>query len=627
MNNLLKICLAFTLSSTITCTRQADRPMWPPSPASIGVEPNDDAPVRPAAPTDNFAQDRTLSIEHNASMAFLKFFIPGFFRIDSTILCVQTKTPQKYGPDDWNQIDDMPNPGRGWTTFNSFNSGYSNRYYPNSTIAYFRLTWRQLEAKEGEIAFDLIDQAIEQCMMQDQKLALRIMPESYGFSGTGIPEWLINAGVQGVWYRDRNDSLIFMPDFDDPLYLNHVERVIKALGGRYDGEPHLDHIDIGFVGHWGEWHICHADDHGATMPTFENAKKYIDWHLQAFAHTPVMALIGSPGEKPRAILEYAVQHGTGWRLDCWGDYREGWNHMQDHYPIRLEQANTGETWKQAPVALETCGTPSDWFLAFPENIDAILDFAVEYHASVINAKSDSLPDEWYKKFQEFTKKIGYRFRLDSISFPELVIPGQTAFLESEWSNLGNAPVYYPYALTAKLTGDTTLFFSTPADITSWLPGRNLKASIKISPPPAAPEGRYELELGFVDARTDSAVLLFLTDYPEKSRWYKIGTTELLSTTIIQDKKTDLKQHFYLHQNVPNPFNPTTEIRFETEKPGFAVLKVYDTNGKNTVTLLNNQISAGVYEIKWNSKRVPSGVYFYKLMIHNQVQIKKCLKLK
>jgi hypothetical protein len=66
--------------------------MWQPSHAYIGVEPNDDAPVRAGAEAlKNFAQDKTLTVGYGVSMAYLKFFIPGFSKLDSAVLYIQTK--------------------------------------------------------------------------------------------------------------------------------------------------------------------------------------------------------------------------------------------------------------------------------------------------------------------------------------------------------------------------------------------------------------------------------------------------------------------------------------------------------------------------------------------------------
>jgi hypothetical protein len=74
------------------CAQQDSRKMWQPSHAYIGVEPNDDAPVKAGVESlKNFAQDKTLTVAYEVSMSYLKFFLPGFSKLDSAVLRIQTK--------------------------------------------------------------------------------------------------------------------------------------------------------------------------------------------------------------------------------------------------------------------------------------------------------------------------------------------------------------------------------------------------------------------------------------------------------------------------------------------------------------------------------------------------------
>ncbi len=81
------------------------------------------------------------------------------------------------------------------------------------------------------------------------------------------------------------------------------------------------------------------------------------------------------------------------------------------------------------------------------------------------------------------------------------------------------------------------------------------------------------------------------------------------------------------QNYPNPFNPQTTIQYRVEKDAHTKLTIYDILGREIITLVDKQQTAGIYTIPWNSadasgNRVPSGVYFYKLVSGNQSQIRK-----
>jgi hypothetical protein len=83
----------------------------------------------------------------------------------------------------------------------------------------------------------------------------------------------------------------------------------------------------------------------------------------------------------------------------------------------------------------------------------------------------------------------------------------------------------------------------------------------------------------------------------------------------------------LKQNFPNPFNPSTTIRFNIPQTGFVSLKVYDVLGNEVTTLVNEELSANSYEISFNAAGLASGVYFYKLVSGDFVNVKKMILVK
>ncbi len=90
--------------------------------------------------------------------------------------------------------------------------------------------------------------------------------------------------------------------------------------------------------------------------------------------------------------------------------------------------------------------------------------------------------------------------------------------------------------------------------------------------------------------------------------------------------------FSLEQNYPNPFNPTTSISFTVgnayyESPVQVLLRIYDVLGNEIVTLVNEEKSAGTYEIEFDASSLPSGVYFYKIQSGSFTNTKKMLLLK
>ena len=83
----------------------------------------------------------------------------------------------------------------------------------------------------------------------------------------------------------------------------------------------------------------------------------------------------------------------------------------------------------------------------------------------------------------------------------------------------------------------------------------------------------------------------------------------------------------LHQNFPNPFNPTTQIIYSTSKPGMVSLKIFDTTGREIETLVNEFHHPGNYSVKFDAKDLSTGIYFYKLKINNNYKIKKMILIK
>ena len=83
----------------------------------------------------------------------------------------------------------------------------------------------------------------------------------------------------------------------------------------------------------------------------------------------------------------------------------------------------------------------------------------------------------------------------------------------------------------------------------------------------------------------------------------------------------------LYQNYPNPFNPKTKIGFRIAEFGFVSLKVYDVLGEEITTIINEEKSAGNYEVEFDANNLPSGIYFCRLKAGSYIQTKKLLLLK
>lgn len=96
---------------------------------------------------------------------------------------------------------------------------------------------------------------------------------------------------------------------------------------------------------------------------------------------------------------------------------------------------------------------------------------------------------------------------------------------------------------------------------------------------------------------------------------------------VKNYSSEIPNEFELYNNYPNPFNPSTDIRFDIPVNAKVKLTIYDINGKVVNIPIDNYFSPGKYEIKWEAKDISSGVYYYRLETDNYSETKKMILIK
>lgn len=110
--------------------------------------------------------------------------------------------------------------------------------------------------------------------------------------------------------------------------------------------------------------------------------------------------------------------------------------------------------------------------------------------------------------------------------------------------------------------------------------------------------------------------------------------EVYNTNVTTNVKSEIpiQTKFTLEQNYPNPFNPNTNINYSVNNAEHVLLKIYDAKGELVKTLVNDEMTAGDYSIKWdgtnhNGIKVSSGTYFYQVKAGQSIQTKKMIMIK
>ena len=439
----------------------------------------------------------------------------------------------------------LANPGMGWETFNRTRKQADNLppWIP-STVNYSRWGWKVLEPRPGELATGLLDKALKDSHEAGQKLAFRVMCCSPDKGRLYHPDWLEAVGGRILIADRRGVAPLPIPDFDDPVVLARHLDFIKRLGARYDGHPDLDHVDLGSIGWWGEWHLSGSTT--AKLPRDDVRRKVVDAYLAAFRKTPLVMLLNG-----KEFTTYATERGAGWRADSMGDlgsFSPKWSHMRDGYPLWFRETKVSEVWKTAPIAFEPPNAVAEFF---EKGWSArwIFNYALALHGSYFNGKSAKLPGDeaFQKELQRFVRRLGYRLVLLELKHPAEAKAGTTLDISMKWQNVGSAPCYQPYRVACQLTGTrgdrwvivsnltvnrwlpgsielfTEEFFKSPGDLP---PGPINEIAASLSLPADLPPDEYAISIGVVGLNTQEPVVRLGISGRTPDGWYPVSKVRI-----------------------------------------------------------------------------------------------------
>ncbi|MGE5401163.1 MAG: N,N-dimethylformamidase beta subunit family domain-containing protein [Ignavibacteriales bacterium] len=98
------------------------------------------------------------------------------------------------------------------------------------------------------------------------------------------------------------------------------------------------------------------------------------------------------------------------------------------------------------------------------------------------------------------------------------------------------------------------------------------------------------------------------------------------TSIVQTGRS-APDHYFLEQNYPNPFNPETRVKYGLANDGRVTIELFNIVGQKLSTLVDEYKKAGNYELSFNGRNLPSGVYLYRISTEGFMQVRKMVLMK
>lgn len=373
-------------------------------------------------------------------------------------------------------------------------NGREQGYYPDTTVAYIRVLWKEFEPQQGQYNYVFIEDILAEAKARGQTVMFRLMPHST-CERDDVPEWLKEIMECPVRFKGKRVK----ESPTDPRYLKLFGQAIEKFGQRFDSDETLDCVDIALGGAWGEGH--------QDFPA-EDLQDLMDTYVKVFPNTKLYGQLSNTD-----MLYYVGKRRTiGWRADGTGLPKL----MNEHFPLNVEKLPP-DHWKIAPVSFESYWWISEWYRQ-GWDIDEIIEKTLSWHVSTFNAKSFPIQYELKDKIENWLIRMGYRFYLKEISYPEKINSGDEMAIEMVIENKGVAPIYNRLPVTLFLKkGDYTYEVETDIDICKWIPGESCE-SVKFILPKEMLEGCYQLYLRIGGGIYPSVKLATNTKCDEAKYW-------------------------------------------------------------------------------------------------------------
>ena len=459
----------------------------------------------------------------------------------------------------------LVNPHKGW--YHHFPDNNPNKYiiakdadlleFPGMDHVYIRLAWSYLEPKEGQFDWAVIDRIIEKWTAHGLGISFRISCKETSTDRVeqqfATPRWVMETGAKGGYYR-RGEAVgpdgPWEPVFDDPIFLEKLERFLAAFAARYDDKPWARYVDVGSIGDWGEGHTSSGS--GKTL-SLAVRKLHVDLHLKYFKRTPIVISddyvysLKEPAER-EILHRHILANGITYRDDS--IMVNGYfSRSSDQFTVRSPEY-FADAYRVTPTVfeLEHYGkvkqlgnwdvrpdSPAAKFGRGKSGPDFFRGALELLHATYIGYHGDAR--EWLTDNPALTRELlnrcGYWLFPVAVGLPSKMAAGTNASFQLTLDNRGVAPPYQPYELRVRLAGAKASHVAVVGRADkSWLPGAPIVVQNQLALPADLPPGPYTVSVGLFDssARKGRPVELALqATRREADGYYRVAAVNVSST--------------------------------------------------------------------------------------------------
>ncbi len=393
-----------------------------------------------------------------------------------------------------------------------------------STLVYVDLTWRELEPQQGVFDFQTFESEnyLEQWRSSGKRVVFRFVCDKPGAQEhMDIPDWLYQlTGGDGDRYNtDYGQG--YSPNYNNELFIQYHKNAIQALGKRYGSDDFFCYIELGSLGHWGEWHTK-FEDGIRKMPLQSVREQYIMPYLESFPNALILMRRPFTTAKENNLGIFNDMTGLTQATEIWLDWiKNGGEYDQTQEKDAL--AAMPDAWKTAPIGGEfTSAVSMKQLLA--DDIDATTRLIRQSHMSFIGPQCPSGESlKYVDGIEQVHKSLGYRLRIDQAALDKSPLKNSLN-IKLIWVNDGMAPLYRNWDVFVYLfdvEGNEVIKAPVDVKLSTIVDDSGIQSSTDLSIA-ALSAGIYQVGIAIIDPMTEKPGVEFAMNKTRSDKIYILG---------------------------------------------------------------------------------------------------------
>lgn len=330
----------------------------------------------------------------------------------------------------------------------------------DTSLVYVDLSFAEFEPEKGVFDFDAFEKKnhLEDYRSDNRQVVFRFyLDYPSDEKHMDIPLWLYKEiDGDGTWY-DNSYGKGFSPNYSNDKLIKYYTEAITELGKRYGNDDFFLYIELGGIGHWGEWHV-NVVEGIPRLPDYSVRIKYIEPFISTFKNS--IFLMRYP------LLE-SLNYNTGLYNDMLGDDTDtkywldsmiGGNWSQTN---KDDLTNRVDAWQQFPIGGEFASSYDSNYI-LNDNFENTIGMLKNSHQTFIGPKIivDEDSQDYSEQVNEILKNLGHRLYVKTMKISN----DDNIQVDLTIANVGVAPIYTDVKTVVYLYDETGNVVSS-SDIT------------------------------------------------------------------------------------------------------------------------------------------------------------------